>query len=292
MRKIVPAATATALLWAACCAALVWRSGFPDPRVHDEFSYLLGADTFAHGRLANPPHPLARFFESPHILVRPKYASKYPPGQALVLALGEKLFGAPYYGVLISGAVMMFLLTMTLIAWTSLLPGVAVSAVLGLVFLPRPEARQCCWPLNYTGEIVRSRPASPSAWELSRSSSHGLMRAALLPWLPLRSAVSSWFASAGGERPLPACGCFFVPRYPSSPPVCFGLDGTTPRLPEILSGYPTWCTIRSTIPPPCSGFSRFVPSPAMALPGWRPSMAGMARNSEYTGMRRPSGITG
>jgi len=136
LRKIVLAAAVTTLLWAACCAALVWRSGFPDPAVHDEFSYLLGADTFAHGRLANPPHPLGRFFESPHILIRPKYVSKYLPGQALVLALGEKLLGDPYYGVLISGTALMFLLTMALIAWTSLLPGVAVSAVFGLVLLP------------------------------------------------------------------------------------------------------------------------------------------------------------
>jgi hypothetical protein len=146
VRKIVLAAAATALLWAACCTALAWRSGFPEAGVHDEFSYLLGADTFAHGRLANPPHPLGRFFESPHILVRPSYASKFPPGQSLVLGLGEKLFGSPYYGVLFSGAVMMFLFTMTLVAWTGLVPGLAVSAVLGLQFLP-----PMYWVYSYWG---------------------------------------------------------------------------------------------------------------------------------------------
>ena len=89
----------------------------PQPTVHDEFSYLLAADTFAHGRAANPTPGHPEFFESSHILVNPTYASKFPPGQGMVLALVEKLVGHPYAGVVLSVAVMVFLFCWAADAW-------------------------------------------------------------------------------------------------------------------------------------------------------------------------------
>jgi len=89
----------------------------PDPEIHDEFSYLLAADTFAHGRLSNPPLAQPEFFESPHVLLTPAYASKYPPGQGLALAFGQVVFGNPYWGVVLTAGLMIFLFCWAADAW-------------------------------------------------------------------------------------------------------------------------------------------------------------------------------
>ena len=97
--------------------AMLPRHGVPVPGVYDEFGHLLVADTLLHFRLANPPHPLHQFFETFFVLQTPSYASIYPVGEGLTLAIGRAIFGLPWAGVLITTAAMCALCYWMLRGW-------------------------------------------------------------------------------------------------------------------------------------------------------------------------------
>lgn len=76
----------------------------PPPKIVDEFSQLLSADTFASGRLTNPTHPMWFYFETLFVNEKPTYHSMYPPATGLVMAIAQVLTGQPWYGMLFTVA--------------------------------------------------------------------------------------------------------------------------------------------------------------------------------------------
>lgn len=75
-------------LVAAAHTWFTWGAWQPRPVVSDEFSYVLQAKIFASGHWVAAPPPSEPAFQQSHVIVTPVLASKYPPGHALVLAVG------------------------------------------------------------------------------------------------------------------------------------------------------------------------------------------------------------
>ena len=104
----------------------------PVPVISDEFAYLLGADTFASGRITNPPHPMWVHFETFHVNLQPTYHSKYMPAQSLTLAFGRRVFGHPWFGVCLAMGLMFAAFCWMLYGWVA--PPYAAAATLLAMF--------------------------------------------------------------------------------------------------------------------------------------------------------------
>ncbi len=159
-----------------CLFANLYLFGIPQPSIHDEFSYLLGGDTFANGRFANPEHPKKEFFHTFHVLQSPVYASKYPPGSFLFIAIGIWL-GNPFFGIwiqaLVFGNAMLWACYVFLgNRWA---PIAAIAAVLQFCFANY-------WVLSYWGGLTAAIGgclAFGGFWKCLSASSIGRRQAAV-----------------------------------------------------------------------------------------------------------------
>jgi hypothetical protein len=173
-------------------AAIIWYAwGYlrPTPVIHDEASYLLQAKTFAAGRWSNPAPPIAEFFEQFHVLVSPTFASKYPPGTALLMVPGVWLGFPALVLVLLSGATgaLLFMLARRVAnAWIALLAWgmwIATPATLW-------------WAAGYFSEVVSAALWMLGWWALLQWRDTGKGH-----WLVLFAVGVAWMAIS---RPLTA----------------------------------------------------------------------------------------
>jgi hypothetical protein len=129
--------------------AMLPQHPVPSPSVYDEFGHLLVADTLLHFRLANPAHPMHQFFETFFVLQTPSYASIYPIGEGLMLAIGRAIFGQPWAGVLLSTGAMCALCYWMLRGWTTPEWALAGGLLAAIEFGPLNA-----WTNNYWGGSV------------------------------------------------------------------------------------------------------------------------------------------
>ena len=159
-----------------------WGSLHQVPVVHDEASYLLQAETFAHFRWTMPSPPIPAFFEQFHVLVTPTFASKYPPGHALLLVPGVWLGLPGLVPLLLSGlaAALLFILVRRVTnGWVALLTYLLwLSMSATLAFRP-----------SYFSENTTSALWLLGWWSLLEWRETGRER-----WLNVLAACAGWMA--------------------------------------------------------------------------------------------------
>lgn len=177
---IIAILSALAIWW-------VWAALDPLPIIEDEASYVLQSRIFASGRWTAPTPPAPGFFQQPHVLTSPAVASKYPPGNALLMALGS-FFDTPALVPLlltgISGALLFTLVRRVANGWVALFAWMAwIGDPINLQFRP-----------SYFSEVTTSAVWFVSWWALLEWRATRRRR-----WLLALAAAVGWGAIT---RPL------------------------------------------------------------------------------------------
>ena len=197
-------------------AALLPILPIPQPGGHDDYGYLLLADTFAHGRLTNPTHPMWVHFESFHIIWQPTYTAMFYPAQGLIMALGQAILGHPFWGVWLSVGLMCAAICWMLQGW--LPPGWALFG--GLLAVIRLGTFSY-WANSYSGGAVAAMGGALVLGGLPRIRRFYRLRDALLMGLG--------FATIANSRPYE--GLFFgLPVAAALAVWLFGKNGPPLRL--------------------------------------------------------------
>jgi hypothetical protein len=185
----------------------------PIPSIQDEYENLLMADTFSHGRITNPPHPMRIHFETFHVLQEPTYTGIVPPAQGLALAAGKIIGGHPFVGVWLSVGIMCAAICWMLQGW--LPPGWALFG--GLLAVMRFGVSSY-WANSYWGGAIAAAAGAIVLGAFPRIRKHqrivdvmlmGLGLAILAnsrPYegfvlcLPVGAAMLIWVAASRGAR--------------------------------------------------------------------------------------------
>jgi hypothetical protein len=158
----------------------LWGSLTRTPVMHDESAYLLQAELFARFRWAGAGRPLPAFFEQLYVLVDGVLASKYPPGNSLLLAPGV-LLGVPGLPVVLLNA-----------CGSALMFALAHRVAGGVVALLTWVVWQSSFPMMYYHANYMSEGATSVAWLMTWWGIVQWRDGAGRRWLVAAAAATAW----------------------------------------------------------------------------------------------------